>query len=117
MKRSTIIILILSMVFSFVGLIIIQARYVKVNAEMIENQFDESGHRSLLSTVILVEENEALEYLAQTLEGADYNKSLNLLPNLAQIDSDNLNQIDTTSRRLSSYNQNLSKPKIRISTR
>lgn len=117
MKRSTIIILILSMVFSFVGLIIIQARYVKVNAEMIENQFDESVHRSLLSTVILVEENEALEYLAQTLEVLDYNKNLNLLPNMAQMDSDNLNQIDTTSRRLSSYNQNLSKPEIRISTR
>jgi len=105
------------MVLSFIGLIIIQARYVKVNAEMIENQFDESVRRSLLSTVILVEENEALEYLAQTLEGLDYHNNPTLLPNMAQMDSDNLNKIDTTSQRLSTNNQKVTKPKIRISTR
>jgi len=117
MKRSTIVILILSMVFSFVGLIIIQARYVKVNAEMIENQFDESVRRSLLSTVILVAENEALEYLALTLDGMDYQKNLNLLPTLAQMDSDKQNRIDTTSKRLYAGNDKMIKPKIRLSTR
>ena len=70
MKRSTIYILIISMILTFVGLIVIQARYVMINAEMIENQFSESVQRSLFQTVILVEENEALEYLGQTLEGS-----------------------------------------------
>lgn len=69
MKRTTIIILIVSMIFSFVALIVIQMRYVRVNSEMIENQFNESVRRSLLQTVLLVEENEALEYLALTLDG------------------------------------------------
>ena len=72
MKRSTIYILIISMILTFVGLIVIQARYVMINAEMIENQFSESVQRSLFQTVILVEENEALEYLGQTLEGSEY---------------------------------------------
>lgn len=112
MKHNTIIILILSMVLSFVGLIIIQARYMRVNSEMIENQFDESVRRSLLSTVILVEENEALEYLAQTLEGEDYQKKTDLLPGLKR-DVDKRNKIDTITH----YNQNLNKPQIRISTR
>lgn len=31
-----------------------------------------SVQRSLFQTVILVEENEALEYLGQTLEGSEY---------------------------------------------
>ena len=72
MKRTTILILIASMLITFVGLILLQARYVRINAEMIENQFNESVQRSLFQTVILVEENEALQYLAQTLDGYNY---------------------------------------------
>ena len=72
MKKTTIWILIVFMVLTFVGLIVLQARYVRVNAEMVENQFNESVQNSLYQTVTLVEENEALEYLAQTLEGEDY---------------------------------------------
>ncbi len=117
MKRATIVILILSMLFSFVGLIIIQARYVKVNAEMIENQFNESVRRSLLQTVILVEENEALEYLALTLDGMDYQKNLNKIPTLAQMDSDQQARIDTTTRRVSVSTDKIGKPSIRLSTR
>ena len=98
------------MVFSFVGLIIIQARYVKVNAEMIENQFDESVKRSLLSTVMLVAENEALEYLAQTL---DYQKDISMLPGLAQMDSDKHNRMDT----FYADSDKMIKPKVRLSTR
>ncbi|MDD3195147.1 MAG: HAMP domain-containing sensor histidine kinase [Paludibacter sp.] len=113
MKKTTIIILILSMLFTFIGLILIQARYVMVNAEMIENQFNESVKRSLYQTVRLVEENEALEYMAQTLEGNDFHKSPNKLSNLAEINKSL--QMDTITQRLEVTTQKIEKPKIRIS--
>ena len=117
MKRSTILILIFSMVFSFIVLIVIQARYVMVNSEMVENQFDESVRRSLLQTVVLVEENEALEYLALTLEGTDYHKQLNQVQTLAQMDSDTQQLIDTTGNKLSVSTNKIEKPSIKLSTR
>jgi two-component system phosphate regulon sensor histidine kinase PhoR len=55
------------MLLTFIGLIFIQARYVKINAEMIEDQFNENVQRSLFQTVSLVEEKEALEYLSQII--------------------------------------------------
>src|SRR5665647_64230 len=75
MKKTTIWILIISMILTFVGLIALQARYVRINAEMIESHFNENVQRSLFQTVSLVEENEALEYLGQTLEEADYSRN------------------------------------------
>lgn len=117
MKRTTILILIFSMVFSFIVLIVIQARYVMVNAEMVENQFDESVRRSLLQTVVLVEENEALEYLALTLEGTDYHKQLNQVPSIDRMDSDTQQLIDTIGDKLSASTNKIEKPVIRISTR
>ena len=117
MKKSTIIILILSMVFAFIVLIIIQARYVRVNAEMIENQFSESVARSLFQTVRLVEENEALEYMAQTLEGAGYQYDDNKLPKLSNI-SDNLgNELDSVSANLKADKMKIVNPEIKLSTR
>lgn len=56
------------MALAFVGLTIVQFKYVRENAEMIENQFNETVQRSLFQTVLLVEENEALQYLEETLE-------------------------------------------------
>ena len=38
MKRTTIWILMIFMILTFVGLIVIQARYVRVNAEMVEKR-------------------------------------------------------------------------------
>lgn len=87
MRRSTIFILIFSMLISFIALIIIQVRYVRVNSEMIDNQFNESVRRSLLQTVILVEENEALKYLALTLEGEEPVSNRNIMPDLLEVDS------------------------------
>lgn len=116
MKRSTILILIISMVITFVGLTILQVRYVHINAEMIENQFNESVKRSLFQTVILVEENEALEYLGQTLEGIDYrgnkNKILTLDPT-----NDKFSKIDSVTDKLKLTDENLNRPSIRLSTR
>ena len=116
MKKTTIVILILSMLFTFVGLILIQARYVMVNAEMIENQFNESVKRSLYQSVRLVEENEALEYMAQTLEGTDYHQNPNKLSSMSDFNADLKTHIDTTQRRLQVTTQKITKPEIRISS-
>ncbi len=77
MKKRTIWILIILMVVTIVGLVLVQIRYVRINAEMIENQFKENVQRSLFQTVRLVEENEALQYLLETLEDADYSTKSN----------------------------------------
>ncbi len=110
MKRRTIIILIASMVISFIALIIIQVRYINVTSEMIEKQFDDAVKRSLIRTVVLVEQNEALEYLAQTLDQVSHpiNKSQNSRTNIKNIQGKNL---DTTANKNSSRN-----PQIRLST-
>lgn len=116
MKRSTILFLIISMIVTFVGLIFLQARYVHINAEMIENQFNESVKRSLFQTVILVEENEALEYLGQTLEGIDYKGNRNKLLTM-DMSNANLNNIDSVTDKLQLTDENLNRPSIRLSTR
>ena len=115
MKKTTIIILILSMLFTFIGLTLIQARYVMVNAEMIENQFNESVKRSLYQTVRLVEENEALEFMAMTLEGTDFHRNPNKIANLSDFQSELKNQIDTSGRNLEVTTQPIEKPEIKIS--
>ncbi len=117
MKKTTIWILIVFMVLTFVGLIVLQARYVRVNAEMVENQFNDNVQRSLFQTVSLVEENEALEYLGQTLEGEDYSGSQN---KLLSMDAKNIrlkNNIDSMAGSLKLTSEQLNRPSIRLSTR
>jgi two-component system phosphate regulon sensor histidine kinase PhoR len=104
------------MLFTFVGLILIQARYVMGNAEMIENQFNESVKRSLYQTVRLVEENEALEYMAQTLEGTDYHKNPNRLSSLSEFNSGLNQRVDSANRKLQVTSGKIEKPSVRIST-
>ena len=117
MKRSTISILIISMIVTFVGLILLQYRYVRINAEMIESQFNESVERSLFQTVILVEENEALEYLAQTLDGKDYNGGNNQLLTIDASKIQLQSSIDSVTKQLKMTSQDLNRPTIRLSTR
>lgn len=117
MKRSTIYILIISMIVTFVALIILQARYVRINAEMIENQFNESVQRSLFQTVILVEENEALEYLGQTLEGIDYQGNRNSLLTLNRNNIPLQTNIDSVTDKLKLTSDKLNRPSVRLSTR
>ena len=117
MKKTTIWILIVFMVLTFVGLIVLQARYVRVNAEMVENQFNDNVQRSLFQTVSLVEENEALEYLGQTLEGEDYSGTSN---KLLSMDAKNIrlkNNIDSMAGSLKLTSEQLNRPSIRLSTR
>ncbi|HOO19656.1 MAG TPA: hypothetical protein PK296_05670, partial [Paludibacteraceae bacterium] len=118
MKKRTIWILIISMVVTFVGLILLQIRYVKINAEMIENQFDENVQRSLFQTVRLVEENEALQYLGQILDEPNYkteenNKKLNFTNNRLQLKDKETNLTQNSK----SVEESKELAKIQLSTR
>jgi len=116
MKRSTIWLLVIFMLLTFVGLVVLQARYVRINSEMIEDQFNDNVQRSLFQTVSLVEENEALEYLGQTLEGADYRSNNN---KLLSLDAQNMrlkNNIDSMAENLKLTSEQLNRPSIRLST-
>jgi len=115
MKRRTITILIISMIVTFVGLIILQVRYVSINAEMIESQFNESVERSLFQTAILVEENEALEYLGEELENESIKAGKVTNFNFPQ--NDLSRNIDSVSKNLKITNLDKNKPRIRLSTR
>ena len=116
MKKRTIWILIVSMILTFAGLIAVQLRYVRINAEMIENQFNENVQRSLYQTVTLVEENEALEYLAQTLDGEDYTVGHNQLLNQKSKRSNWKSNIDSLANVSAGSIKNEPRPSIRLST-
>lgn len=75
MRKSTIWILIVLMIITFGALIALQVRYLSGTAQMAETQFDDGVKHSLIQTVTLLEENEALKYLAQTLEENQYVQS------------------------------------------
>src|ERR1035437_4384334 len=117
MKKATIWILIISMALTFVGLILLQARYVRINAEMIESQFNDNVQRSLLQTVSLVEENEALEYLEQTLEGVDYSGNKNRFLNPDAQTNQLKNNIDSMARNTKLTSDQINRPTIRLKTR
>jgi len=117
MKKATIWILIISMALTFVGLILLQARYVRINAEMIESQFNDNVQRSLFQTVSLVEENEALEYLGQTLEGDDYSGSKNRLLSQDSQTSQMKKNIDSMAGNLKLTSEQINRPTIRLKTR
>ena len=117
MKKATIWILIISMALTFVGLILLQARYLRINAEMIENQFNENVQRSLFQTVSLVEENEALEYLEQTLEGDNYSVAQNKLLNMDVQNIKLKSNIDSMAGNLKLTSEQLNRPSIRLKTR
>jgi len=117
MKRTTIWLLVVFMLLTFVGLIVLQARYVRVNAEMIEKQFNDNVQRSLFQTVSLVEENEALEYLGETLEGNDYRNNNNKLLTLDAQSVKLKKNIDSMANNPKLTSEQLNRPSIRLSTR
>lgn len=114
MRKSTIWILIALMVIAFGSLIVIQLRFLHENAKMAENQFDDGVRHSLVQAVLLLEENEALKYLAQTLEEDQYVQSSNR-PLYNNRSSGDLRIKDTIN---TNWNQpNGSTPNIRLKTR
>ena len=108
MSKTTIWILITLMLLTFIGLISIQARYVKINAEMIEAQFNENVQRSLFQTVSLVEEKEALEYLSQIIGENDTNSrsvsSIGINPQNIEAEKNNIDSFIKSPRVHSKLN-------------
>lgn len=117
MKKTTIWILIITMLVTFVGLIALQARYVRINAEMVENQFNDNVQRALFQTVSLVEENEALDYLSQTLEGSNIQGSNNKYINGYAQSQKLKKDIDSMAENSKLTSEQLNRPSIRLSTR
>ncbi|MDR1653793.1 MAG: HAMP domain-containing histidine kinase [Prevotellaceae bacterium] len=111
MKRSTLILLVFGMVSSFIGLVILQVRYVTTNAQMIGEQFSENVQYALSQTVSLIEENEALEFLSQALENEDYNPNKKILAFIYPENYVSLTNVDTNS-----IGVNPARPTIRLST-
>ena len=79
---------------------------------MIENQFNESVQRSLFQTVILVEENEALQYLAQTLDGYNYKTSVKGINTIG----DKISTVDSVADKLQLNSNKFNKPAVQLST-
>ena len=67
MKKWTIWILMGAMALTFVGLILVQARYIKFNIEVLDEHFAASVQKSMQQTVNIIEENEALRHLAKEI--------------------------------------------------
>jgi len=99
------------MVFSFIGLVILQIRYITTNAKIIEEQFNENVQYSLSQTVSLIEENEALEFLSQSLEKEDYSPDKKILAFMYPEGYKPPQNIDTNS-----ITANTARPTIRLST-
>ncbi|VBB48667.1 Sensor protein RprX [uncultured Paludibacter sp.] len=72
MRKRTIWILIALMIIAFGALVFLQLRYLRTTSAIAEARFDDAVKGSMLQTVTLLEENEALKYLAQTLDENDY---------------------------------------------
>lgn len=75
MKKWTLIALIVAMCIVFTSLVVLQVSYIRTNAQMSEEQFNDAVHRSLFQTMQYLEEKEALIYLSETLGGGNYNLS------------------------------------------
>ena len=65
------------MIIAFGAITALQVRYLTSTAQLAAGQFDDGVKRSLIQTVTLLEENEALKYLAQTLEENEYAQQRN----------------------------------------
>ena len=109
MKKTTIGFLVFAMLITFIGLVALQARYVRINIEMMENQFDGNVRRSLIQTARLLEENEALQYLSETLTDPKYKIKTEFQANSDLLTGDSI--LLEMNRKLASV-----RPKIKLST-
>ena len=100
------------MAVTFGALIALQVRYLTSTAELAEKQFDDGVKRSLIQTVILLEENEALKFLAQTLEEDKYVQK----DNRAGTYNKRSNDLRITDSVRTDWNKNSSTPSVRLST-
>lgn len=105
------------MALVFVGLTIVQFKYVRENAEMFEGQFNETIKRSLFQTVLLVEENEALQYLEETLESNGSVTSPTTLSGTTSSPSRLENELKNKSGQINIESEKFARPQISLSTR
>jgi len=117
MKKLTIWILIIFMIITFAGLILLQVRYIRINTAMVESQFNDKVQNSLYQTATFLEEKEALQYMAQTLQGVDYQGTKNkiLTPNIDRLLTQT--SIDSVTDKLKLNSNQLAKPGLRLSSR
>ena len=108
MKKTIIWVLLAIMSLTFVGLVIIQFRYILQMSQLMERQFDTNVQRSLYQVARDLEEAEATKYLKQEM-GASGISNLLKSPLAALTDSIQTVQdtLDTTSLQ--------SEPKVSIS--
>ena len=69
MKKNSVWILIFFMTVTFVGLLLLQLRYINQSSNMVREQFGDAVRRSLYRVVCEVEEAEVRKFIDQTLEG------------------------------------------------
>ncbi len=112
MKKSTFAILTILMILTFGILVFFQVRYVLRSAEKSDQLFNNEVQNSLISVVTEIEEQEALEYVSQTLTQEYNNNSLNpdwqtkdsisnhSLPKISLQSAKNKTNIIATSNRL-----------------
>lgn len=113
MSRKTLVLLVVAMILSFSGLVLLQSHYVNSNAEMLEGQFSENVQHALSQTVFLIEENEALEYLAQTLESEEYKSNKNLSYEIYQKEDRIKSSVDSLAK---SSADSVRRPSVQLST-
>lgn len=116
MKKSNIKILIILMLFTFVGLITLQVNYIRINAEMIENQFDDNVQKSLFQVVDLVEKNEALDYLSRTMQGSHYQENNYQFLSLGIANPTLNSSIDSIPEQIDLNKKKQNQPSIQFST-
>lgn len=111
MKRKSIILLGIIMAVSFFGLIILQAKYMKLTADMRSEQFDESVKKSLYGVARMLEEEETLLYLNKNLTTPSGRTKITTTTSF-NFDSHGLSRLGDTTK---SYSCTRVKPKVFIS--
>jgi len=120
MKKQTIFFLGVIMAISFFGLIILQANYIQLTAEMRTDQFNETVKRTLYQVARTLEEEETLQYLNVNLTTPSSKTKITASGTIGQGSSSQMKSIrqiaaDTTTG--SEYSCTRVKPRLFISTR
>ena len=71
MKKNGVWILIFFMTVTFVGLLLLQLRYINQSSNMVREQFGDAVRRSLYRVVCDVEEDEVRKIIEETMQGVD----------------------------------------------
>ncbi|MFA6778466.1 MAG: HAMP domain-containing sensor histidine kinase [Paludibacteraceae bacterium] len=117
MKKRTIILLGIIMAISFFGLIILQANYMKLTADMRAEQFNESVKKSLYEVVRILEEEETLQYLNNNLSVPSQRTRITIKPGIGGGNINQNNSIESLKDSINkeSYSCTRVQPRVFIS--